>query len=84
MYSVQNEGTMWGRQVPLDTLPILGGLPETLTISLDRLVCEKYVCNSVIEAIENIIYSIETKDAELQKNYKNHLEPYIIFRNIDV
>lgn len=71
--------------VPLDTLDFLSWLQETLTIEwLERLVIEKEIERPLLEKVKTIIFSIEKKLSEIDKNFLDYTEQFKIFRNLEI
>lgn len=74
-----------GEKVSLDELDHLKWLQEKLTITwIDRLVLEFQVERPILEKLKTIIYSIEKKLAEIEKNFLNYTEQFKVFRNLDI
>ena len=70
-------------QVSFDELEFLAWKPEMLKIeNLDRLVIERQVERPLLEKIKTIIFSIEKKLAEIDKNFLDYTEQFKIFRNV--
>jgi len=72
-------------KVPFDELDFLKWLPETLQITgVDRLVIEKQVERPILEKLKTIIFSIEKKLSEIDKNFLDYTEQFKVFRNLDI
>lgn len=71
--------------VSLDTLDFLSWLHETLKIDwIDRLVIEREVERPLLEKVKTIIFSIEKKLAEIDKNFLDYTEQFKVFRNLEI
>ena len=76
--------SVW-EQVPFDSLPFLEWKAERLKIdNLERIVIEKQVERPILEKIKTIIFSIEKKLSEIDKNFLDYTEQFKIFRNIEI
>ncbi|ATU04901.1 hypothetical protein BKN14_00385 [Candidatus Gracilibacteria bacterium HOT-871] len=84
LFLLNNIGSLsYGEQVSFDELEFLAGKPEMLKIeNLDRLVIERQVERPLLEKIKTIIFSIEKKLAEIDKNFLDYTEQFKIFRNV--
>jgi len=72
-------------QRPLDDLEFLAWKAESLRIDwLERLVIEKEMERPILEKIKTIIFSIEKKLSEIDKNFLDYTEQFKIFRNLEI
>lgn len=71
--------------VSFDTFSFLEWQPESVKIeNIERLVIEKQVERPLLEKVKTIIYSIEKKLSEIDKNFLDYTEQFKIFRNIEI
>lgn len=74
-----------GEKKSFDELDFLVWKAEKLKIdNLDRLVIEKQVEKPILEKIKTLIFSIEKKLSEIDKNFLDYTEQFKIFRNLQV
>ncbi len=75
-------------KVSFDELDFLKWLPESVKIDFtngwDRLVIEKQVERPLLEKLKTIIFSIEKKLSEIDKNFLDYTEQFKVFRNLDI
>ena len=70
---------------PFDDLEFLKWKAERLSVEwLDRLVIEKQMERPILEKLKTIIFSIEKKLSEIDKNFLNYVEQFKIFRNLEI
>ena len=73
------------QEVSLDTIPELAWRPdEQIIMELDRLVYKIKVESPIIEKIKTIIYSIERKWMEADKQFMNYMDQWTILKNIEI
>ena len=71
--------------VSLDIIPELSWRPdEQIVTETNRLVYKLKAESSLIEKIKSIIYSIERKFAEADKQFQNYMEQFKVFDNIEI
>lgn len=85
LFEVQPGILSTGKPVPLDLIPELAGRPdEQIIVETDRLVYSMKVEYSLIKKVRSIIYSIERKWMEADKQFQNYMEQYMVFSNIEI
>ena len=85
LFEIQKGVLSVGRKVPLETIPELAWRPEEMTIAeTDKLVYSIKVEYSIIKKIRSVIYSIERKWTEADKQFQNYMEQFMVFDNIEI
>lgn len=80
----QNVLSVW-KKVPLDLIPELTWRPdEQIIMETDKLVYSIKLESSLIKKVKSIIYSIERKWAEADKQFQNYMEQFMVFNNIEI
>lgn len=85
LYEIRKDSLQSGIPVSLDTIPELAGRPdEQIIMETDRLVYTLKAEYSLIEKIKSIIYSIERKWAEADKQFNNYMDQFMVLNNIEI
>jgi len=80
----QNILSVW-KKVSLDLIPELQWRPdEQIIMETEKLVYSIKLESSLIKKVKSIIYSIERKWAEADKQFQNYMEQFMVFNNIEV
>lgn len=80
----QNVLSMW-KKVPLDIIPELAWRPdEQIIMETEKFVYSIKLETSLIKKVKSIIYSIERKWAEADKQFQNYMEQFMVFNNIEI
>lgn len=85
LFEIQAWVLSFWKPVSLSLIPELEGRPEEQVImETNRLVYKIKMESSLIKKIKSIIYSIERKWAEADKQFQNYMEQFKVFNNIEI
>ena len=85
LFEIQSWVLSFWKSVGLDLIPELTWRPEEQIVTeTDRLVYKVKLESSLINKSKSIIYSIERKWAEADKQFQNYMEQFKVFNNIEI
>lgn len=85
LFEIQKNSLSYWKPVKLDTIPELAWRPDQqIIMETDRLVYTLKVEYSIIKKIKSLIYSIERKWMEADKQFQNYMEQFTVFNNIEI
>ena len=85
LFEIQPWVLSYWKPVSLDIIPELTWRPEEqIVMEMDRLVHKVKIESSLIKKVKSIIYSIERKYAEADKQFQNYMDQFIVLQNIEI
>jgi len=85
LFEIQPWILSYGKPVSLSIIPELAWRPdEQIIMEIDKLVHKIKIESSLITKIKSIIYSIERKYAEADKQFQNYMDQFIVMQNIEI
>ncbi len=85
LWEIKKDNFQNGIAVSLDLIPELADRPEEqIIMDIDRIVFTMKAEYSIIEKVKSIIYSIERKWAEADKQFNNYMDQFLVFNNIEI
>ncbi|HMS90735.1 MAG TPA: hypothetical protein PKC87_00735 [Candidatus Absconditabacterales bacterium] len=85
LYEISSSVLSSGKEVSLDRIPELAGRPdEQIVTDFSKMVFKIKLETSLIEKVKTIIYSIERKWAEADKQFMNYMDQWTILKNIEI
>ncbi len=85
LFEIQQGVLSIGKPVKLEIIPELAGRPdEQIIMETDKLVYSQKVEYSLIKKVKSLIYSIERKWMEADKQFQNYMEQFMVFDNIEI
>ncbi len=85
LYEISSSVLSSWKEVSLDRIPELAWRPdEQIVTDFSKMVFKIKLETSLIEKVKTIIYSIERKWAEADKQFMNYMDQWTILKNIEI